>query len=261
MGNTLSPIIADIYMDFYLQKHLNEVNLTNKIWRYVDDILIVTKKSEDELKDYVERLNTISGTIRFTFEYEVKNKINFLDTTVARRDIDNQIRTKVRWFRKDTATDRLLNYDSCHSKAIKNNIVKNMTTRILQTSKETEEQKEDLSTLKLMLLNSNYPSQVIERLMKQACQTVTSTTQDPQRESKPETKFSFSLPYVPGIEVLKRRLEQLKIKLYFSYPNRLQSGLNQSMKSRSKSVIYQVSCDCIPRRSTTEKQRWDCNNE
>ncbi|CAF5049984.1 unnamed protein product, partial [Rotaria sp. Silwood1] len=32
MGNTLSPILADIYMDDYQQKHLQKVNIPNKIW-------------------------------------------------------------------------------------------------------------------------------------------------------------------------------------------------------------------------------------
>ncbi|CAF1371718.1 unnamed protein product [Didymodactylos carnosus] len=42
MGNTLSPILADIYMDDYQQQHLHQVNSPNKIWRYVDDVLIIT---------------------------------------------------------------------------------------------------------------------------------------------------------------------------------------------------------------------------
>ncbi|CAF1453892.1 unnamed protein product, partial [Didymodactylos carnosus] len=52
------------------------------------------------------------------------------------------------------AADRLLNYESSHSKSIKSNIAKNMTTRILQTTKDGSEQKEDLEILKQMLLNS-----------------------------------------------------------------------------------------------------------
>ncbi|CAF2132637.1 unnamed protein product [Rotaria magnacalcarata] len=32
MGNTLSPILADIYMDEYHKQYLHEVNIPNKIW-------------------------------------------------------------------------------------------------------------------------------------------------------------------------------------------------------------------------------------
>jgi len=60
-------------------------------------------------------------------------------------------------------------------------------------------------------------------------------------------KCSLSLPYVPGMEVLKRKLEKnLKIKLYFSYPHKLQSHFNRSLKipSNGKSIIYQIPCSC-----------------
>jgi hypothetical protein len=53
MGNTLSPILADIYMDQYLSEHLQQVNINKKIWRYVDDILIITKVNKEELSNYV----------------------------------------------------------------------------------------------------------------------------------------------------------------------------------------------------------------
>jgi hypothetical protein len=66
MGNTLSPILADIYMDEYQQQYLKQVNIPNKIWRYVDDILIITKMNEQQLNNYVNELNDIQGTIKFS---------------------------------------------------------------------------------------------------------------------------------------------------------------------------------------------------
>lgn len=42
MGNTLSPILADLYMNDYMEK------TTIKSWRYVDDIFIIIKMNEEE---------------------------------------------------------------------------------------------------------------------------------------------------------------------------------------------------------------------
>ena len=64
--------------------------------------------NEQQLKNYVNDLNNIKGTIRFTSEYENYDKINFLDTTLTKQTINDEQEIKVRWFRKDTATDRLL---------------------------------------------------------------------------------------------------------------------------------------------------------
>jgi hypothetical protein len=249
MGNTLSPIIADIYMDYYMNEHLQQVNINDKIWRYVDDILIITKMNKHELDDYVDKLNNINGSIRFTSEYEQNDKINFLDTELTRINKNNQMKIKTRWFRKETASDRLLNYESCHGKSIKTNIVKNMATRIIQTTEDAQEQKEDLSKLKTMLLNSNYPPKEIEKLIKQTCENINSNSNinnaKNQNDNKQNTDYSLCLPYVPGLKVLKRKLEKkLKIKLYFSYPNKLQSYFNRSMKTPSNSIIYQIPCEC-----------------
>jgi hypothetical protein len=250
MGNTLSPILADIYMDEYQQKYLQKVNVPNKIWRYVDDILIITKMNEQQLKNYINELNDIEGTIKFTHEFEQNKELNFLDTTLKRLNDHSDSKLKIRWFRKETAADRLLNYESSHGKSIKNNIVKNMTTRILETTQDNKEQEEDLIKLKNMLLNSNYPVKEIEKLMKNTCQEFklnndTSKNISNQNNDSEEIKYSLSLPYVPGMEVLKRKLEKkLKIKLYFSYPHKLQSQFNHSLKTPSKSVIYQIPCSC-----------------
>ncbi|CAF3367010.1 unnamed protein product [Rotaria sp. Silwood2] len=257
MGNTLSPILADIYMDEYQKQHLHEVNIPNKIWRYVDDILIITKMNKPELDQYVYDLNKIRGTIKFTSEFEQNDQINYLDTMLTKTKINNDIILKIRWFRKDTAADRLLNYESSHGKSIKNNIVKNMTTRILETTQDNKDQQEDLNKLRNMLIKSNYPLKEIEKLIKQTCQEFQSNknknkpndkNNDPVSHIKDKNNefiCSLTLPYVPGMEVLKRKLEKkLKIKVYFSYPYKLQSQFNQSLKVPSKSVIYQIPCSC-----------------
>ena len=49
MGNCLSPILADLYLDDYIEKHLNKVNVNQKIFRYADDILIITRMNQPEL--------------------------------------------------------------------------------------------------------------------------------------------------------------------------------------------------------------------
>jgi hypothetical protein len=63
-------------------------------------------------------------------------------------------------------------------------------------------------------------------------------------KQKVETKFSLSLPYVKGMEVLKRKLEKIGIKLYFGYPLKLKSLVTSNMKPQSKSIVYQIDCDC-----------------
>ena len=51
MGNTLSPLLADLYMQDYIEKYMKDIYEQSKFWRYVDDILIITKMNEEETID------------------------------------------------------------------------------------------------------------------------------------------------------------------------------------------------------------------
>ena len=239
MGNTLSPILADLYMDDYIEKKMMKVNEPGRLWRYVDDFFIITKMEEHEVQTYVKELNKIKGKIRFTYEYEKNGTINFLDTHLTRKE-DGNVGT--RWFRKETAADRLLNYDSQHQQSTKVNIIRNMTTRIMETTKEKNEQKQDLDRLKTMLIKSNYPRHIIEKNIENAL--ITSTPEENQNNAKKEEKYCITLPYVKGIEVLRRKLADINIKLYFSYPSKIQSTCTDSIENESKSIVYQMECTC-----------------
>jgi uncharacterized FlaG/YvyC family protein len=246
MGNILSPLLSDLYMDQYVKEKLNKIN--DKLWRYVDDLFIITKMKEDEIKSYVDELNALNGSIKFTYEFEANKQLNYLDTTLTRNTEEKRI--DVKWFRKDTASDRLLHYESGHHKSIKLNIIKNMATRIINITKNNKQQQEDLNKLREMLVKSKYPKYLIENsiqsCLKQNITNTTTTTTAVQSNKIKENnmEFSLTLPYVNGMEVLKRKLEKLKIKLYFSYPKKLNSLVTSIIKPQPKSIIYQIECEC-----------------
>jgi hypothetical protein len=246
MGNILSPLISDLYMDEYIKNNLKKVN--GKLYRYVDDLFIITKMDENEIKLYVNELNSLKETIKFTHEFETNKQLNYLDTTVTRNTLEKRL--DIKWFRKDTASDRLLHFESGHNKSIKLNIIKNMTMRIINTTMDNDQQQEDLITLKQMLIKSKYPNYMIENSiqtsLKECTNNITTNNNKKQTDNKKnvDMEFSLSLPYVHGMEVLKRKLEKLKIKLYFSYPKKINSLVTSNIKPPSKSVVYQINCEC-----------------
>ena len=188
MGNSLPPLLADlhVYMDDYITNNLKDVNKEDKIWRYVDDLLIITNMNKEEVQTYTEKLNKITGSIKFTYEYEQNKQLNFLDTTLCRNETSKEI--EIRWFRKTTASDRLLNYDSCHPPSVKYNIIKNMTERIIGTTKDKIKQQEDLNSLKKILLKSNYPTDKIEMPIQKILREHTHNQDDTKANRTPLTR-------------------------------------------------------------------------
>ena len=104
MGSPVSPIVANLYMEWLEQKAVATAPLAcqPRLWkRYVDDVLEIIKKGAAE--DFTTHLNTIdrTGNIKFTCELENDGKIPFLDTLIARKE-DGSIKLLV--YRKKTHT-------------------------------------------------------------------------------------------------------------------------------------------------------------
>ena len=117
---------------------MSKTNKPLRIWRYVDDILVITKINKEEGKLYVENLNKIRSKIKFTYKYESNGKIHFLNTTLSKTG-------DIKWYTKHSAADRLLNCNLHRDKSVKLNIIKNMMSKILETSKNLDHQQTDLN--------------------------------------------------------------------------------------------------------------------
>lgn len=106
-----------------------------------------------------------------------------------------------------------------------------MTSKTIETTKNIKHQQEHLNKLKEIFLNSNYPSPLIDRCMKNTIKSINNKLikhqQDDNKSINNNTnnnnkiKHQITVLFVHGVEVLKRKLEKLNIKVLFSYPNKI----------------------------------------
>ena len=137
-----------------------------------------------------------------------------------------------------------------------------MTSKIIETTKSSTHQQEDLNKLKEILIKSNYPTHMINKHMKNTIR-LTNTKINKQQNNNDNNnnnnnnndnnnnnnhnnrmKYQITLPFVNGIEVLKRKLEQLSIKVFFSYPSKIKTTCTNLIEQKLKSNIYQITCSC-----------------
>ena len=83
MGSTLAPVLANIFMDFYESKWLNEYNLnkTEFYLRYVDNILAAFDKEPDSLI-FLNFLDKGHPNIKFKIEKQINHSIAFIDVFI-----------------------------------------------------------------------------------------------------------------------------------------------------------------------------------
>ena len=83
MGSPLSPVLANIYMEYFEEMVLGSKSLKPSMWlRYVDDTFILWPHQED-VQTLLDHVNSIRPSIQFTMEKEQDDKLHFLDVLVT----------------------------------------------------------------------------------------------------------------------------------------------------------------------------------
>lgn len=126
MGSPLSPVIANIYMEYFEEIALSSSQIQPKKWiRYVDDTFIIWNDTDAELEELLKHINSIKTSIKFKMEKEENNRLPFLDVCVEREN--NEIRTYV--YRKPTHTGKYLNFESNHAESTKIGVANTLLSR------------------------------------------------------------------------------------------------------------------------------------
>ena len=66
MGSLVSPIVANLYMEYFEQKALSTDPTPRLWWRYVDDTFVIQK--EVNKQDFLQQVNSVDPAIQFTVE-------------------------------------------------------------------------------------------------------------------------------------------------------------------------------------------------
>ena len=86
MGTRVAPTYSNLFMAHFEESYVYTYNYNSKprIWfRFIDDIWGIFSGNSTEFQSFVEYLNNVHKTIKFTEEFS-SEEINFLDVTTYR---------------------------------------------------------------------------------------------------------------------------------------------------------------------------------
>ena len=123
MGSPVSPIVANLYMEYLEQKALSTAPHPPKFWhRYVDDTFVIHKEANKQ--GFLQHINSVDPAIRFTVEDNKEDgSIPFLDT-IVKPEVDGSLSITV--YRKPTHTDQYLQWDSHHHLSAKFSVIQTL---------------------------------------------------------------------------------------------------------------------------------------
>ena len=102
MGSPVSPIVANLYMEYFEQKALSSSPTLARFWhRFVDDTFVIHK--EVNKNNFLQHINSVDPAIKFTVEDNKEDiSIPFLDT-IVKPEVDGGLSITV--YRKPIHTD------------------------------------------------------------------------------------------------------------------------------------------------------------
>ena len=115
MGSPLSPVLANLFMEYFESELLPTIGPQPKLWlRYVDDIFMLWPNDQD-FNAFFNKVNDLVPSIKFTTEWENSGKMPFLDTKVHRLSSGFSLGI----YRKPTHSNQYIHYFSWQSESIK----------------------------------------------------------------------------------------------------------------------------------------------
>ena len=167
MGSPVSPLVADLYMEYLEQAAIASVplDLKPKLWkRYVDDILeVINKQAVEGLTDHLNHIDE-TGSIKFTYETEAEKMLPFLDTLIVRKEHGH---LKLLVYRKKTHTDQYLDFTSHHPLQHKLSVVRTLLTRCARIVTDEDDRRLEEQHIKKALSRCGYPEWCIRKVKDQ----------------------------------------------------------------------------------------------
>ena len=134
MGSPVSPIVANLYMEYLEQKALSTAPPPPRFWNgYVDDTFVIHKEANKQ--GFLQHINSVDPAIRFTVEDNKEDgSIPFLDT-IVKPEVDGSLSISV--YRKPTHTDQYLQWYSHHDLSAKFGVIQTLSHRALHSVQQS----------------------------------------------------------------------------------------------------------------------------
>ena len=235
MGSPLSPVLTNIYIEYFKEMALGSTSLKPSMWlRYVDETFVLWPHQED-VQALLDHMNSVQPSIQFTMEKEQNNKLPFLDVLIAHTE--QGFRSSV--YCKPTFTGQYLNFNSHHPFNAKKGIVCCLQHQTKAINSDMDTYQEEMISLRHNLHRNNYPE----------CITSAPRNLDRRIEDKTRKFTTICLPYIKGqAKRIQRLCSSYDIRTIFTSGSTLWRYLFRVKPPTEfnmiKNCVYSIPCSC-----------------
>ena len=201
MGTKMAPSFANLFLGTFEANALKNAPFNPHTWfRYIDDIFMIWTEGLDNLKIFIDYLNHIHPSIKFTSSHSSTN-VSFLDVNVSLTN-DGNISTDL--YTKPTDKHQHLLYSSCHPLHTKKAIPFSLALRLRRICSTDETFNLRAAQLTTYLLKRGYKRNFVTKQIQRAAnipRTIALQTKDVNKPTRVPfiTNFNPSLPHISNI--------------------------------------------------------------
>jgi tRNA/tmRNA/rRNA uracil-C5-methylase (TrmA/RlmC/RlmD family) len=155
MGAPTSAILAETFIQFLEHTVIYKILEKHQIiayYRHVDEILLIYNSEHTNIHNTLQEFNTVHPNLKFTFETEIRNKINYLGITINKQ----QDKLTFGIYRKPTTTDTIIHNNSCHPNEHKRSAINYLSNRMNTYHLTPENKAQENAIINAILTNNGY---------------------------------------------------------------------------------------------------------
>ena len=206
IGSPLGPLPANFFMCHI--EDILQVNgkLPTYYKRYVDDTLTIMP-NDNEARQFLQDLNQIHPSLKFTMELENNGVLSFLGIQLINKSPN--IETKV--YVKPTSTGLLLHYQSHVDSRYKSSLITTMQQRAWRISSSWQHFTDECERLEIMFCKLKYPQHMVKTTIRRFTSSrITAEPEHPQ-STNDENLVRVVLPFKDqrSADIVRNRLKDL----------------------------------------------------
>ena len=248
MGSPVSPIVANLYMEYLEQKALSSAP-PPKFWcRYVDDTFVIHKEANKQ--GFLQHINSVDPAIRIKVEDNKEDgSIPYLDT-IVKPEVDGSLSISV--YRKPTHTDQYLQWDSHHHLSAKFSVIQTLSHRASTMCSNPELLQNEKEHLRKALTKCKYPKWALDKVEKKLDRSSRQVSDGGNKNAQSanhevQNKGHIVIPYTQGLcESIKKICSRYGIQTHSkggrAIKNLLVSPKDKDPMVKQSGGIYWYQC-------------------
>ena len=200
----MAPSYASLFMGKLEMDFIDSCDKKPLVWlRFLDDIFMIWNHSEEDLHNFVSKLNNFHETIKFTYSFS-KEEATFLDVNIKKKN--NELETSVH--EKVTNCHQYIEFSSCHPLSCKKGIPYSQAKRYRRITSDNDCFENELSTLKEYFNERNYPPDIVQEAIQKVSTMTMEDALQPTSHSKSNNIIPLVCTYNPSLSNIGKIINQ-----------------------------------------------------